>query len=74
MTISRAKFTGLQINMQGLQTVTVSEDKPYATVQGGAYGQAFIDTLWEQDLIASKWTANLLLIPECVHTFRRASS
>ncbi|KAL2849405.1 FAD-binding domain-containing protein [Aspergillus pseudodeflectus] len=53
VTESRGKFHGLQINMQQLRGWTLSDDRTYATIQGGAYGQEFIDQLWEHNLTAT---------------------
>jgi hypothetical protein len=40
--------------MQQLRGWTLSDDRTYATIQGGAYGQEFIDQLWEHNLTASE--------------------
>jgi len=40
--------------MQKLRGLTLSEDRTYATIQGGAYGQELTDELWSENLTASK--------------------
>ncbi|KAF6829567.1 FAD binding domain-containing protein [Colletotrichum plurivorum] len=47
------RFRGLQIDMASLRAITINSGGKTAWLQGGAYGQEVIDTLWARGYVAT---------------------
>ncbi|KAJ8104596.1 hypothetical protein ONZ43_g7774 [Nemania bipapillata] len=51
--VSQGSFTGIQIDMTLLMSITISKDKKSALFQGGTYDQQVIDYLWDRGYVTT---------------------
>ncbi|KAH7323177.1 hypothetical protein B0I35DRAFT_468063 [Stachybotrys elegans] len=56
-TTSLNSFSGLQINMERLAGITISEDKTTVLLQGGVYAGPVIEALWDEGYITTTGSA-----------------
>ena len=54
ITSSLSAFSGIQINVEGLQDITVQPDEGTAVLQAGTSGGQVIRELWDQGYVTSK--------------------
>lgn len=54
ITSSLSAFSGIQINVEALQGITIQPDGESAVLQAGTYGGQVIEELWDKGYVTSK--------------------